>query len=100
MRASAAPLVRWMEIASRIRVLPNGCWEWTGSRTPVPRGSRGPGGYGRWGKRLAHRVIYEMCVGPIPRGLTLDHKCRMHACVNWAHLEPVTQAENNRRAAR
>lgn len=32
-------------------------------------------------------------------GLTLDHLCRKRSCVNPAHLEPVTQAENTRRAA-
>lgn len=41
-------------------------------------------------------------VGPIPDGLTLDHVvawgCRHKNCVNPAHLEPVTAAENTRRA--
>lgn len=46
---------------------------------------------------LSHRVAYEALVGPIPDGLPLDHLCRMPACVNPAHLEPVTQAENMRR---
>jgi hypothetical protein len=38
-------------------------------------------------------------VGPIPEGLTIDHLCRAIRCVNPAHLEPVTNAENIRRAA-
>lgn len=45
-----------------------------------------------------HRVSYVEFVGPIPDGLQLDHLCRQRACFNPAHLEPVTQAENNRRA--
>jgi hypothetical protein len=30
-------------------------------------------------------------------GLDLDHLCRVRHCVNPAHLEPVTRAENLRR---
>lgn len=71
------------------------CWEWRGLRTA-------PNGYGRVivdGKRLmAHRVVYEACVGAIPDGLVIDHLCRNKPCVNPAHLEPVTQTENVRRA--
>jgi ribosomal protein S14 len=47
----------------------------------------------------AHRAVYEALVGPIPSGLHLDHLCRVPHCVRPSHLEPVTQAENNRRAA-
>lgn len=69
------------------------CWLWTGSLQ-----SRGYGCVGFGGKRyLAHRLAYEWLVGPIPDGLTIDHLCRVKACVNPAHLEPVTGAENTRR---
>lgn len=47
--------------------------------------------------RLAHRVFYERAHGPIPDGLTVDHLCRVRACVNPDHMEIVTRAENLRR---
>lgn len=46
----------------------------------------------------AHRWAYERWVGPIPEGLTIDHLCESKACVRLDHLEPVTNAENTRRA--
>lgn len=75
------------------------CWLWTGAL----KQASGPyaNGYGflkvRGRNKSAHRVSYEAFVGPIPEGLQLDHLCRVRACVNPAHLEPVTQAENVQR---
>jgi hypothetical protein len=46
----------------------------------------------------AHRWSFEYFEGLVPSGLVLDHLCLYPACVNPLHLEPVTQAENNRRA--
>ncbi|HJT99697.1 MAG TPA: HNH endonuclease signature motif containing protein [Actinomycetes bacterium] len=73
------------------------CWLWTGATALS--------GYGRFtlggahGPIVqAHRFAYELLVGPIPAGLELDHLCAMPPCVNPAHAEPVTGAENNRRS--
>lgn len=62
------------------------CWPW--------QGAFHHNGYGRFGKFRAHRASYEHFVGPIPTGLTIDHLCRNRACVNPAHMEPVTAVEN------
>lgn len=75
----------------------NGCWEWSGSHFQAT-------GYaifnvpsdrdGRWRPATGHRVSYELHVGPIPDGLSIDHLCRNRGCVNPAHLEPVTTRVN------
>jgi DNA-binding transcriptional regulator YiaG len=52
------------------------------------------------GVRQAHRVFYEYHVGPIGEGLVIDHLCCNAICVNPAHLEPVTHAENSSRGGR
>jgi len=80
---------RLLDPLTRFEVSPSGCWLWTG-----PVDSRG---YGRHGAPLAHRLVYEILIGPIPNDMELDHLCRIPRCVNPSHLEPVTHAENVRR---
>ena len=79
----------------RIRV-EGECWLWTGYRLK--------GGYGQIKYRnrshLAHRIAYELVVGPIPAGMTIDHLCRIPACLNPSHLEPVSMRENILRGMR
>lgn len=70
---------------------PDGCWLWTA-------GVDGHG-YGqihfKGRHRRAHRIAYELAVGPIPEGLVINHLCCTPRCVRPDHLETVSVAENN-----
>lgn len=71
-----------------------GCWLWAGALSRD--------GYGRiWFRQQAtgaHRAAYTLFRGEIPADLTVDHLCRVTCCVNPAHLELVSNAENVRRS--
>jgi len=68
----------------------DGCWEWTGYVA-----KHGYGRVVRNGVELyAHRVAYELEVGPIPEDLVIDHLCRNTVCVRPSHLQAVPQAVN------
>lgn len=79
----------------RISKDPDGCWQWVGIIRPDGYGSAYDPRIDN--QRRAHRIVYELLVGPIPVGLQLDHLCRNRRCVNPDHLEPVEQVENLRR---
>lgn len=68
------------------------CWLWTGPFKPEGYGKFA---VGRKRQYQAHRFAYEDMVGEIPPGLQLDHLCRVRACVNPWHLEPVTNRVNS-----
>ena len=84
----------WAKV-DRTGLADNDCWPWLGARAGTGYGNITR--HGRGTSAPAHRVAYELCVGPIPEGLQIDHLCRRPDCVNPAHLEPVTQIENMRR---
>lgn len=89
-----------MKFWKRVRPNADGCWIWTGANYK---------GYGRFSlgdRRLGiphrtqgtHRLAYEALVGPVAGDLEVDHLCRVPACCNPAHLEPVTTRVNQLRA--
>ena len=68
----------------------NGCWRWTACAD-----QKGYGAIRLNGCSLgAHRVAWVLFRGQIPDGLTIDHLCRNHWCLNPEHLEPVTNRVN------
>jgi hypothetical protein len=72
-----------------------GCWVWNAALHPTgyPMSSQAE-------EQYAHRLSYKIYKGPIPEGKTLDHLCRNRSCINPAHLEAVSLAENVRRSPR
>ncbi len=74
----------------------DGCWIWGGLMFPS--------GYGRlcfkqedsWRSFLAHRVSYELNIGPIGEGLVICHTCDNRACVRPDHLYAASQKQNMR----
>lgn len=70
----------------KVRVAASSCWEWTGAIEKR--------GYGCYGNFRAHRIAYNLFVGPLIPGETIDHLCRNRRCVRPDHLEQVSIGEN------
>ena len=67
------------------------CWIWTAY---INRSGYGRFRHPGFRTKQSHRIAYQALVAPMPDNLHTDHLCRVRACCNPAHLEPVTPLVN------
>jgi hypothetical protein len=93
-RSSGTNAERWWSKVNKDG--PDGCWLWSGSLDRNGYGQFDTTDGGHVNHR-AHRFGYKMLVRSLDDEETLDHLCRVHACVNPSHLEPVEHVINVQR---
>lgn len=83
---------------SYVDKLPNGCHFWTGGRSRGDGNRKWYGSFWVGGKTVrAHRFACDRVGKICPPGHHRDHTCCFSMCVNEAHIEIVTHAENELR---
>lgn len=67
------------------------CWEYPGARLPTGYGMVTTEGTKTY---YAHRLMYRLVYGPIPKGQNVLHHCDNPACINPEHLYLGDQSQN------
>lgn len=70
------------------------CWSWVGSKNVTGYGLIQTGTHDYPVSSLAHRISWEINVGPIPGGLCVLHACDNPECTRPSHLFLGTHQDN------
>lgn len=79
-----------------------GCWQWNAAKLDHPDPMKARYGIAHdWKGKLgkAHRIVYELIVGPLPTGYMLRNTCFSKSCVNPRHWTPMPAKECRREVA-
>ncbi len=83
-------------LEDRITVIETGCWEQSGTDNGKGYGFVDLKHWPEWPERCVqlHRLVYRLCVGPIPDGLCVLHRCDNPPCCRPDHLFLGTDLDN------
>lgn len=79
---------------ARIVVTDDGCWLWSGAKTPTGAGMISSSGGGRR-PLLVHRVAFELHIGPIPPQAHVIQTCGRKDCARPEHLKLVQRSKRD-----